>query len=167
MDLILVRHAIAYERSSLRWPDDSQRPLTPTGVAKFEEAARGLKRVVSSVDVVLSSPFVRAMQTAHVLEDVAGWPAAIQCPELEPSRSPVEVTHLLQEYTGAGVVGLVGHEPLLGELASYLIGGINVPAQPFKKGGTACFRSVDVPEAGTMTIRWWLSPKIARRLGPV
>lgn len=166
MDLILVRHAIACERSPLRWPDDSQRPLTPAGIAKFEGAARGLKHVVKSVDTVLCSPFVRAMQTARILEDIAGWPVPIPCVELEPSRAPVEVTERLQEYAESETVALVGHEPLLGELAGYLIGGIDSPAQPFKKGGSACFRSVDSPTAGTMMLRWWLPPKIARKLGP-
>ncbi len=166
MELILVRHAIAYERDPLRWPDDSERPLTPAGIAKFEQAARGLRQVAKSVEVVLSSPFVRAMQTARILEDVAGWPEPVTCDVLEPSNDPLAVISFLQEHHSHGVVALIGHEPLLGELAGALLSGAGGPAQPFKKGGAACFESEQGPPNGSMTLRWWLPPKLARKLGP-
>ncbi len=166
MDLILVRHAIAFERDPLRWPDDSDRPLTPAGIAKFEQAARGLGRTATSVDEVLSSPFVRAMQTARILEDVAGWPQPAACEVLEPAHDPMEVISFLQKHHADGVVALVGHEPLLGELAGALLSGPGGTAQPFKKGGAACFRSEQGLPGGIMTLRWWLPPKVARNLGP-
>ncbi len=165
MELILVRHAIAYKWDPLRWPDDSERPLTPAGITKFELAARGLGRVVNSVDVMLSSPFVRALQTARILEDVAGWPQPVTCEVLEPSHDPTEVIAFLQQDHPRGVVVLVGHEPLMGELAGTLLSGAGVPPQPFKKGGAACFRSEQGLPSGIMTLRWWLPPNVARKLG--
>ncbi len=165
MELILIRHAIAFERDLLRWPDDSARPLTPEGVSRFERAALGLRSICESVDIVLSSPYVRAMETAQILEEQAGWPEPIHCAVLEPSHESVDVIAFLQEQQHDGVVALVGHEPLLGELAGVLLAGESAPAQPFKKGGAASFRSDRGVGAGAMTLRWWLPPKFLRRLG--
>ncbi|MGA7672306.1 MAG: hypothetical protein WBW04_17920, partial [Nitrolancea sp.] len=60
---------------------------------------------------------------------------------------------------------LVGHEPLMGELAGTLISGAGGPPQPFKRGGAACFESEQGLASGIMTLRWWLPPKVARKLG--
>ncbi len=165
MDLILVRHAIAFERDSKRWPDDSKRPLTPMGVERFEQSASGLRRVAAAVDVVLSSPFARAKHTARILEDVAGWPKSVDCPVLEPSNDPASVVAFLQQNHDKGVIALVGHEPLLGELAGALLCGTGAPAQPFKKGGAACFRSDHEVLEGGMSLLWWLPPTLTRKMG--
>lgn len=166
MDLILVRHAIAAERDPRRWPDDSERPLTKDGIEKFERAATGLRKVAGSVDLMLASPYRRAWQTAEILEKVAGWPAPVACAELEPENTPETVIERCnRERTGA--IALVGHEPLLGELAAMLLAGVNAPAQPLKKGGAACFRNSDVVVTGGMTVRWWLPPKLLRQLGAI
>lgn len=164
MDLILVRHAIAHERDPQRWPDDSERPLTSAGEQRFEEAATGLRQVAGAVGVVLVSPFVRAVQTARILEEVAGWPAAETFAELEPSRRPGEVIAALQPRYNQGTVALVGHEPLLGELAGVLLAGVGAPALPMKKGGAACFQSGLGVAEGAMTLAWWLPPKVLRKL---
>jgi phosphohistidine phosphatase len=165
MDLILVRHAIAGERDSRRWPDDRERPLTKDGIARFEQAAAGLRNVVGSVDLVLASPYRRAWLTAEILEKVAGWPAPVACTELEPeNRAETVIERCNQER--AGVIALVGHEPLLGELAGRLLAGPDAPPQPLKKGGAACFRTNnDIVSEGDSTLRWWLPPKVLRRLG--
>src|SRR6185312_8166792 len=127
------RHAIAGDADPRRWPDDSKRPLTSEGIQRFERAAAGLRRVQGSVDVVLSSPYVRAWQTAQILEEIAGWPAPAECPVLEPAHDTRDVIDYLT-HQHAGVVALVGHEPLLGELAGVLMAGEAAPAQPLKKG---------------------------------
>lgn len=165
MNLILVRHAIAFERDPTRWPDDSQRPLTQMGIERFEQSARGLKRVAGKVDLVLSSPFVRAAQTARILQEVAGWPKFVPCVELETSHDPQSLVGFLQQNHTHGVVALVGHEPLLGELAGVLLSGAGSPAQSFKKGGAACFRSESGVNEGAMTLSWWLPPNVTRKLG--
>jgi phosphohistidine phosphatase len=164
MDLILVRHAIAGERDARRWPDDSERPLTKDGIAKFEQAAAGLRKIAGSVDLVLASPYRRAWQTAEILEHAAGWPAPMECVELQPENSPATVIERCNRER-ADVIVLVGHEPLLGELAATLIDGEGAPAQPLKKGGAACFRTNGDIVAGGMTVRWWLPPKLLRQLG--
>ncbi len=84
MELLIVRHAIAFERDPRRWPDDGERPLSSQGVDRAKKAAAGMKQLVRSPARVLVSPLVRARQTAAILTDVAGWPRATTCAELAP-----------------------------------------------------------------------------------
>jgi phosphohistidine phosphatase len=65
--LYLVRHAVAHKRAPERWPDDGKRPLTPGGEEEFRGAARGLAEIIPEVEVLLSSPYERAWQTAEIL----------------------------------------------------------------------------------------------------
>jgi phosphohistidine phosphatase len=162
MDLILVRHAIAADRDLLRWVDDGARPLTSDGVKRFERAAAGLRRVQGSVDLVLSSPYVRAWQTAQILHEIAGWPTPVACPELEPMNDTQLVIDLCNRQQ-ANVVALVSHEPLLGDLAAVLLAS-EAPHQPLKKGGAVGFSSEQSVIAGGMTLRWWLTPRVLRLL---
>src|SRR6266702_4770842 len=138
MDLYLVRHGVAYDPDPDQWPDDKDRPLTPDGEKKFRRTARGLRKLVPSVNVVLSSPWVRAWRTAELLEKEAGWPAPVACDALESGRSPAEVLQALQPFATAAAIVLVGHEPNMHELASYLLSGDTSHVQlEFRKGGVA------------------------------
>jgi phosphohistidine phosphatase len=122
MDIILVRHAIAFERDSSRWPDDADRPLTSDGEKRFSAAARGLGTMVPDVDAVLSSPFARAWRTAEILHSEIGWPAPRRCDELSADRPAAAALTPIRDER-AGSVAVVGHEPGLGELASLLLWG--------------------------------------------
>src|SRR5690348_14219470 len=64
--LYLVRHGRAAERGD-EWPDDRKRPLTPQGIARFREVVRGLSALGVRIDVIFTSPLVRARQTADLL----------------------------------------------------------------------------------------------------
>src|SRR5947207_3261160 len=90
MDLYLVRHAIAGVRDPNIWPDDSLRPLTKKGARRFRKAACGLGRFVRAPEVVLSSPFARASQTAEILAAEADWPDPLPCDALK-EYAPSEV----------------------------------------------------------------------------
>src|SRR5882672_6508644 len=91
-ELYLVRHGVAEERGEL-WPDDSKRPLSEEGMAGMRKATRGLARIGVSVDVVLTSPLVRARQTAEI---VAGG--------LDPRPALVTAESLAPDGTYAAVV---------------------------------------------------------------
>jgi phosphohistidine phosphatase len=167
MDLYLVRHAVAFDFDPSQWPDDSRRPLTPEGQKRFGRSARGLKALVPSVDVVLSSPWVRAWQTAELLESEAGWPRAVACDALESGRAPAEVLQALQPYAGYSAIVLVGHEPSLHELASYLLTADTSHAQiEMRKGGVARLEVGDGLRPGAGRLQWLLPPKVLRALAP-
>ena len=165
MDLYLVRHAIAGVADPSQWPDDRDRPLTPKGVRRFEEAARGLGSLLDPVEVMLSSRFARAWQTAEILTEEAGWPPAVECEGLESGHAPPDVLQALQPYIRAETVALVGHEPNLGELASYLLTADTTHAHvEFKKGGVARITIDPSLRPGSATLVWLLAPRILRRL---
>lgn len=165
MDLYLVRHAVAFSRDPTRWPDDGERPLTPEGEARFRKAARGVRRIVTSVDVVLSSPFLRAWRTAELLEEEAGWPAPKPEPVLEAGRSPAEGIEVIEPHLDVASLALVGHEPYLSELASILLTGSPTSlTMAMKKGGVAHLRLEDGLRRGTASLRWLVTPKALRAL---
>jgi phosphohistidine phosphatase len=165
MDLYLVRHGIAFVADPERWPDDRDRPLTPDGEKRFRRAARGLAKLVPKVDVVLSSPWVRAWRTAELLENEAGWPAPVPCDALESGRAPAEVLQALQPHAAARAVALVGHEPSMHQLASYLLTADTSHVQMvFKKGGVAKLQLDATLRPGSAVLLWLLPPRILRTL---
>src|SRR5581483_6436342 len=117
MELLIVRHAIAFERDRRRWPEDSERPLSPAGIRRARRAAAGLKELIAAPERVLTSPLLRARQTARVLSEFAGWPQALHCPELSPGQAPAAVLRQLRQHREKRIA-LVGHEPGLGLLVA-------------------------------------------------
>ena len=163
MDLYLVRHAAASGRDPDRWPDDSRRPLTREGEEEFRLAAQGLIGLTSRVDVILSSPYLRAWRTAEILSEVDSWPAPEPSPMLEPTLPPEKAAQELLSY--AGSVAVVGHRPGLHELAAYLLTGEGDGLEiGLKKGGAACIRFDGTPAPGAGELRWLLTPKVLRNL---
>lgn len=162
--LYVVRHAFASHADPARWPDDAERPLTDEGRARFREAARGLRRVVPTVELVLSSGFARAWQTAEVLHDAAGWPAPEECRELEPGRPPSAVVAVLRRHA-LGSIAVVGHEPDLSGLASFLCTGSEEALQlEFKKGAVLSLSFPGPVQPGKGCLRWAVPPKVLRKL---
>jgi len=166
MDLLIVRHAIAFERDARRWPDDGERPLTPEGTVRARKAAAGLKRVAERPRCVLSSPLVRAKQTAVILSEFAGWPKATECPALAPDSPPEEVFAALAAQKEKSVA-IVGHQPGLGRLLAACLptrtrGSVNPKAFELKKMGVALISFSGTPRAGGGVLHWFVPPKILR-----
>ena len=165
LDLYVVRHAVAHKRDAERWPDDAERPLTPEGEDRFREVVAGLLGIVPDVDVVLSSPFARAWGTAGILSE-AGWPAPVECEQLESGYPPHKMDPVLERYAGAKGVAVVGHRPGLHEIVAYYLAGDSEGAEvQIKKGGVVCLRFDGEPGPGAATLRWLLTPKILRACG--
>jgi phosphohistidine phosphatase len=164
MELYLIRHAIAERRDPGRWPDDAKRPLTQAGRERFVGVAHALQALGIAVDAVLASPYVRAWQTAEVLQDEAGWPAPTPCSELEPGVPPATFVESLSGRSEASLA-LVGHEPDLSLLASLVLTGSSDGVRlELKKGGVICLYSGDTPTPGAGVLRWSAAPKLLRRL---
>jgi phosphohistidine phosphatase len=165
VEVYLVRHAAAFGRDPDRWPDDSERPLTPEGEEEFRLAARGLARLTSRVDAILSSPYQRAWRTAEILAELDAWPAPEPSPVLEPTLPPEKAAQELRSYTDAKSVVVVGHRPGLHELAAYLLTGDGAGMEiGIKKGGVACIRFDGAAEPGAGELRWLLTPEVLRSL---
>jgi phosphohistidine phosphatase len=162
MELLVVRHAIAFERSARRWPDDAERPLSPQGVTRARKAALGLKRITEHPARVLVSPLRRAQQTAAILTQFAGWPEAVECAQLLPGASPEGLLALLARGRG-GRIAVVGHQPGLGRLlAACLPGGAGAAAFEFRKMAVALVSFQGAARAGRGQLIWLLPPRILR-----
>jgi phosphohistidine phosphatase len=161
-ELYFVRHGLAEERGDA-WPDDTKRPLTEEGMARLRKAVRGLSRIGVAIDVVLTSPLVRARQTAEI---VAGGldprPSIVNVDSLAPTGSYAAVLADLEKHSRKSRLALVGHEPMMGELAARLVGSRH-PIE-FKKGGVCRIDVEILPPAGPADLRWMLTPKILRAL---
>lgn len=161
MQLLIIRHAIAVPRGTPGIPDED-RPLTPEGEQKFREAAKGLAKLVDRPDALLTSPWLRAKQTAAI--------AAAAWGRLEPKEAAAlasgsfeDQAAVLDEYPGDATVAVVGHEPWVSELLARLLGTRQDSRLEFKKGGAAL---VDVPGhlAGGGSLVFYLPPKVLRKL---
>jgi phosphohistidine phosphatase len=162
--LVLVRHAIAEDRQAGK--RDAERRLTPEGASKLVRAAAGLKRLPVEPTRILTSPLVRAVETAALLAEVLapGLNAEV-CAALAPGHHPQAVLDALA--AGAtGTIVLVGHEPDLGELASWLLtGSAQAARMPFRKGGAVAIELDPSRRKGPGVLCWALPPRALRALG--
>jgi len=164
MELLIIRHAIAAARDEDRWRDDGLRPLTTQGINRSRRAAAGLKLITKAPDRLLTSPLVRARQTAKILTEVAGWPRAEQVPELLPGTSALKVLTLLAKDRSKRVA-LVGHQPDLSALlAACLLGNQGLIPVDLKKNAIACVSFQGSARAGRAVLKWLATPRMLRAL---
>lgn len=123
MQLLLIRHADAGTRDTALWADDRQRPLTEKGRRGHRRVAKRLKRRGLAPQVVFSSPWLRAWQTAQITSDVTGGGDPVVIPALAEAPDCEALAAAVGSPPPDAVVALVGHEPWLGELASLLLAG--------------------------------------------
>jgi phosphohistidine phosphatase len=161
MQVLLIRHAAAVPAGTPGTADDERR-LTPKGEAKFRVAAKGLARIASRPDVLLTSPLPRARQTAEI--------AARAFKRIEPTVEPAlaggsvsGILSALGTHAADALVALVGHEPTLSDLLAHLLGARAGDRFAFKKGGAAL---VDLPDGPSEPGRllWFLKPRVLRAL---
>ncbi len=163
ISLYVVRHAVAAERGD-QFPDDSKRPLTPDGISRFREAVEGLAALGVKLDLVLTSPLVRAHQTAEILAEILpGRPPVTELKALAPGNTAASVMSALGEYGRRSSIALVGHEPGVGELSARLVGAR--AAFSFKKGAICRIDVGALPLAGPGELRWFATPRMLRKLG--
>ena len=163
LELYLIRHGVAAERGE-EFPDDSKRPLTSEGIARLRKEAKALEGLGVSFDQILSSPLVRARQTADVFaEELKGKPPIANTDALTPAGSPGAVIQELGKHMRKARIALVGHEPNMGELAAFLIGA--KVALPFKKGAICRIDFSVFPPKGKGELIWFVPPRMLRKLG--
>lgn len=165
MDVLLVRHAKAEEREifALSGADDALRPLTRAGAKEMRKVAKALHRLLPQVDVFASSPLLRAVQTADILAARYGG-KVMQLPQLAPGHDPAQVLTWLRSQGDNACVALVGHEPDLGMLASWLLAGGRRGFLPMKKAGACLLRFAGGIKDGKAELVWYLPPGLLREL---
>ena len=160
MKLYLLRHAIAEDPDPGKYPDDSQRPLTRGGHEKMMKIALALHKLDKRIDLILSSPFLRACQTAEIAQKYLhlNKDRLVLIDQLAPLGAPSDLIAEIQAKYMFESLLLVGHEPDLSRLISMLISGDTTLSITMKKGGICCL-SVDELVAGKCaTMEWLINP---------
>jgi phosphohistidine phosphatase len=167
MNLYLMRHGIALPQDDPSVTHDAERPLTSKGVKRMRKAAKGVRQLNIPFDAVLTSPALRARQTAEIVAAALNIEARLE--EISGLAPESTVEHLmfgLTRYQDRAHVLLVGHEPLLSDTAAYLLGG-KKPANvtiDFKKGALCRIEIDSLPATSPGKLHWLLTPKQLRLL---
>ncbi|MEP6995905.1 MAG: phosphohistidine phosphatase SixA [Acidobacteriota bacterium] len=160
MEIWLLRHATAEDRSASG--EDADRTLTEDGHRRAREVARGLAALEPGIELILTSPFPRARQTAEPMARALRLTDHLrETRALEPDSDPARILEEIRD-EGAASVLLVGHEPHLGALLGRLIAGRPGLEVPMKKAAVA---RLSWPGSGAATLRALLPPKVLERLG--
>lgn len=160
MKLFLVRHGVAVDGIGGEIKSDAQRPLTPDGRDEVEQVAKGLRRSGIRLNHLVSSPLVRARQTAAVFADEFGMAVEI-CDALAPGGDTQYLYAFLKGKKGDSIA-LFGHEPDMSDLAQELL-GVEFKI-PFKKAGVCRIDVEDMPPRSPGTLKWFLPPKLSKQL---
>ena len=165
MNCVLLRHGIAVEPDDWKGTD-GDRPLTEKGKQRVREVAAGLSRLDVQPTLVWSSPLIRALETAKIVQRSLQVRTAVEVIEaLLPDASPDRLLSILHDLPPESYVLCVGHEPHLGFAAAVLLTGKPSQAFPFKKAG-ACLIELSLPvKPGRGVLRWWLPPSQLRLMG--
>jgi phosphohistidine phosphatase len=163
MNLYILRHAEAEEEAESG--GDEARPLTARGRERTRAAAGGLRALGLRFDAVLTSPLLRASQTADLIADeYANNPPPQVLPALTPDVSPREALAALTQFARYEEVLVVGHEPQLGKLAGLLLASDGAVAIRLKKGACVALELPKAIEPGAAELRWMLTQRQLRKL---
>lgn len=162
MILYIVRHAIAEQRNPTSSEEqDSERPLTEAGRKKFRQVARALGDLGTQIDLILTSPYLRAADTARILQKKLDLDKdkVITTDDLSPAGDPDRLIKQINERdASAGNIALVGHEPGLSRLISVLLSGDPTLPITLKKGGICCLSTDKLEYGRCATLEWLLAP---------
>jgi phosphohistidine phosphatase len=159
MEIYILRHGLAQEANGgMR---DADRPLTPEGSKKLLPVLRRARAIDVQPPVILTSPYRRARETAQVAaEALRGEPKLVESRALTPDSSPELVWDEIRNHKSDRQIMIVGHEPLLSSVYSYLLGAASVQID-VKKGSLG---RIDVDRFTGQPrgiLRWLIHPKLA------
>lgn len=159
MQVYLLRHGIAEDTQIGK--SDAERKLTQEGRQRLRETLRIAANAEVKPSLILTSPLVRAVETAAIARDVLRYSGEIlQTKALVPNAQPEQAWDEIRVHRDETELLLVGHEPLFSQLAAYLLGASKLRID-FKKGALLRldFESIGLKPHGTL--RWFLTSKLA------
>jgi phosphohistidine phosphatase len=165
MQLYIVRHGIAVDREDPKCPPDPERFLTEEGTEKTRQVAKGVAEIATVPDLMISSPYVRAMQTAEIFAKALEYPKdkIRKSDFLLPGAESLQLFRELSKDKDNSVVFVFGHAPHLDDLiATALTSKHHITS--LKKAGVALveLRRL-VPPSGELV--WLSTPKLLKKVG--
>lgn len=168
MNLYLMRHGIAVAADDPNTTQDNDRPLTQKGIKRMRRAARGVARLKLPFDGILTSPVLRARQTAEIIANRLGMEAAVEAVSgLAPESTVEQLLFSVTRFRERQHLLLVGHEPLLSKTMScLLLGSAGQSIEIEMRKGSLCRIEIDgLAATGQGILHWHLAPKQLRLLG--
>lgn len=165
MELYIVRHGIAIDREDPKSPPEAERYLTEEGMERTKQVAKGIAALGIAADWMVSSPFIRAMQTAEIFAAALDYPKPkIGTSEtLLPGAEPAAFFRELARQKQASIVFCFGHAPHVDELVAAAV-GMKHPITEMKKAGVALVELKRLsPPSGQLV--WLVTPKLIRKAG--
>jgi phosphohistidine phosphatase len=161
MNLYLLRHGIATEPEMAGYEPDSERPLTAKGKTRLQVAAKAMAKLDLSFDLILSSPYRRAKETAEIIAKHFKLRKKLAfTDDLTPAGNPRLLIQQLNEFRPEPEnVLLVGHEPYLGKLIALLAAGNTSLEVDFKKGGLGKLETEFLLYGRCARLVWLLTPR--------
>lgn len=165
MELYFLRHGHAVEPGSLKITADSERPLTPEGVKKMKKTALGMRSIGVEPGHIVSSPYLRARQTAELAAEGLRHKKKIRFTDtLTPGAACANLTEFLAGFDPEDKLLLVGHQPSIGNFITHFLreeGAVRIDV----KKASLCFLTTPGSAApGSATLRWFVPSRFLREL---
>jgi len=168
MKLLVIRHAIAMDQAEFArtGQSDDLRPLTAEGKKEMEAVAVGLRAEVKTLDVLATSPLVRARETAVIVATAYAIGPTEVTDSLVPGASLESFEGWCASLVGKETVGIVGHEPHLSGLVTWLMTGKGESRIRLRKAGACLLEFESGVRRDSGTLGWLLTPRqLARSSG--
>jgi len=165
MQLFIVRHGIAVDREDPKCPADPDRFLTEEGIEKTLQVGKGVAEVGAIPDLMITSPYLRALQTAEIFAEQLGYPKQKirKSDFLLPGAEPLQLFRELAKDKDLSVVFVFGHAPHLDDVVATAL-GVKHHISSLKKAGVALMELRRlVPPSGELI--WLATPKLLRKAG--
>ena len=161
MKLLVVRHGAAMDREEFARTEQSDdlRPLTDEGKAEMKSVAAGLRAEVEKLDVLATSRLVRARQTAEIIAEAYGLGDPEISDSLVPGAPLEEFTQWCSALGDKKVIAVVGHEPHLSRLVTWLLAGRSESRIRLKKAGACLLEFESQPERDSGILNWLVTPR--------
>lgn len=153
INLLIMRHGEAQAVAA----SDSERALTPAGVAQAQRVATWLAQQDLCIDLICHSPYVRAQQTMAEMSKALPHVEVRELSELQPSGTPTAVLRALDSSSGRTIL-CVSHQPLVGNLRNYLVDGSVESGYPYNTAGIALLEC-EYLAPGTARMAWMRNPE--------
>lgn len=167
MELLVIRHGIAEDKAvfAKTGKSDDLRPLTTEGREKMARGARGLRAIAPEISLLVTSPLVRARETAEIVGAAYGMTIGETADVLRPDASFDAFAKWIAGRADRSVVAVTGHEPHLSGLIAWLMCGDESSCVDLKKGAAVLLSFDATPARGGAMLCWALTPKQLRMLG--
>ena len=162
MVIYFLRHANAGE-PRLDSASDEKRPLDKLGIKQSHDIGRVLAALEVKLDTIISSPLLRALQTAELVAEELGHKSKIVTDAaLRPEAGYEKFEDLLRRHSGKKAIMVAGHNPSMTDFLNRLLtGGSSLNVIEMKKGAVA---KVETDDRDSAALKWYLPPKVARAL---